>query len=389
MNIVQMILNLLGGDFFGKLGGLLGLSSDRTASAAKAAVPALLGVLASQASTPEGARRIASAVNDADDGILSNLGGAFDQRGRSWAETGSSLLGSLLPSNTLSSLTSVLSKFTGIGSSMVTPLLGSLAPVILGFLKRQTKGFGSDASGIANLLADQKENIVSALPSGLANMLGDIPGLSSLTEAGRAVAGTVEPVRSSPTARRTGEYAAAAARPASISPLMWILPLLALLALGWWAVKSFLPDREKEKVVVRQTDDTRETQRTVVKKPVDDDVAIPAPSLKRPADLEAGFTTAFTSITDTLGNIEDADSAQAAVPKLRQILTTLDGLKEPLAALPAAQRTAVTRVVESSHEKLLPLIEKLYAIPGVRPILKPLIDQLLARIDEFTAAPVK
>jgi hypothetical protein len=387
MNIVQMILNLFSGDLFAKLGGMLGLSSERTASTVKAAVPALLGSLASQASTPEGARKIANAVRDADDSILSNPGNFLDQIGRSGPDAASSLLGSLLPSNMLSGLTGALSKFSGIGSSMITPLLGSLAPMVLGFLKKQTKAAGSDAASITQLFADQRENITSALPSGLANMLSDVPGLGSLTgAASRAVAGTVQPVMN--TGKAAADYVGTSARRASntISPWLWILPLLALLALGWWAFSNWFPRGDREPAVAqRQTDDAQDPQRVVVKRaPVESDDAVTvAPSLGRTTEITKGVNDVFTSLTDTIGEIKDVESAKAALPRLRKVATQLDELKEPITALPDTQRSLVSKVIGSGLDKLRPLIESLYAIPGVRAILSPVIDPLLARIDEY------
>jgi hypothetical protein len=352
----------------------------------KAAVPALLGSLASQASTPEGARKISNAVRDADENILGNPGNFIDEVGRSGADSAGNLLGSLLPSNMLSGLTGALSKFSGIGSSMITPLLGSLAPMVLGFLKRQTKAAGSDAASISQLFADQRENITSALPSGLANMLGDIPGLGSLTgAAGRAVAGTVQPVMN--TGKAAADYAGSTARRASrtVSPWMWILPLLALVGLGWWAYNNWLPTRDKEPAVAkRQTDDAQDPQRVVVKRtPVESDAVMVAPSLGRTTEITKGVNDVFTSLSETIGSVKDVESAKAALPSLRKVATQLDELKEPITALPETQRSLVSKVIGSGLERLRPLVESLYAIPGVRAILSPVIDPLLARVDEY------
>jgi hypothetical protein len=298
------------------------------------------------------------------------------------------LLGSLLPSNLLSGLTGALSKFSGVGSSMITPLLGSLAPLVLGFLKKQTKAAGSDAASISQLFADQRENITSALPSGLANMLGDVPGLSSLTgAAGRAVAGTVQPVMN--TGKAAADYVGSTAKRASrtVSPWMWILPLLALLGLGWWAFNNWWPTRDGEPVVAkRQTEDAQDPQRVVVKRPIESDAVTVAPSLGRTTEITKGVNDVFTSLTETIGSVKDVESAKAALPSLRKVATQLDELKEPITALPETQRSLVSKVIGGGLDKLRPLVESLYAIPGVRAILSPVIDPLLARVDEYAAA---
>jgi hypothetical protein len=94
----------------------------------------------------------------------------------------------------------------------------------------------------------------------------------------------------------------------------------------------------------------------------------------------------FSTATTTLTDIEDAESARAAVPKLQELVTKLDGAKNSLRLLPEQQRTTVTNFIETGREKFLPLIDKVYAIPGVRGILKPVIDQLIAKLDEIAPA---
>jgi hypothetical protein len=59
-------------------------------------------------------------------------------------------------------------------------------------------------------------------------------------------------------------------------------------------------------------------------------------------------------------------------------------LQSGLRLLPAQQRTTVTTLISTGREKLLPTIEKVYEIPGVRGILKPVIDQLIAKLDEMS-----
>jgi hypothetical protein len=43
--------------------------------------------------------------------------------------------------------------------------LGLLGPIVLGVLGQQQRSSGLDASGLAKLLASQKDNVLAALPS--------------------------------------------------------------------------------------------------------------------------------------------------------------------------------------------------------------------------------
>jgi hypothetical protein len=49
--------------------------------------------------------------------------------------------------------------------------LGLLGPVVLGVLGREQRDRGLDASGLANLLISQKNNVSAALPAGLSKYL--------------------------------------------------------------------------------------------------------------------------------------------------------------------------------------------------------------------------
>src|SRR5262245_42109763 len=147
MNLVELVKNQLGGDALGQLGNLLGSSPEQTKSAVNAAVPTLLAGLGQLASTPDGARRLNAAVESADSGVVGNAARALSADGPSMVESGSGVLGSLFGHNMLSSLGGVLSKFSGLGLGSITSLLGAIAPMILGVLKKGKNEMGLDASG--------------------------------------------------------------------------------------------------------------------------------------------------------------------------------------------------------------------------------------------------
>src|SRR5215831_4752012 len=103
LNLVEMAKEYLTGDFKDRLSALLGESRDKTQSGLNAAVPGLLSGLDSSTSTPDGAERLASAVDNADEGVLTNVGSMF-RRG-SVGEIGSGPLQSILGGGGLSDLT--------------------------------------------------------------------------------------------------------------------------------------------------------------------------------------------------------------------------------------------------------------------------------------------
>lgn len=238
LNLIDVIKGYLTGDFKNKVASLLGESKDRTQSGINAAVPGVLLGLDGAASAPDGARRLAAAVDDADDGILSNPGGMF--AGSSFGNTGSNALQSLLGVGTLSELTGNVGRVSGLSGKAVATLLGFLAPIVLGTLKRLKLSRGLDAAGLSSLLSSQRNNIEAAMPEGMPKVTEEIyqarPPASQIR--------TTEAFSNVEQARRK-------------SSLGWVLPLallVGLLGLLWfWATRSSVRAGRDDSGLTEQT----------------------------------------------------------------------------------------------------------------------------------------
>src|SRR5262249_36817844 len=114
-------------------------------------------------STPDGARRLSSAVDDADDSILGNVGTMFGAGSSSWINRGSGILSSILGGSRLSALSGEVGRSSGLSGRAVTMLLGFVGPLALGVLKREIQTRGLDSTGLSNLLAAQRSNISAAM----------------------------------------------------------------------------------------------------------------------------------------------------------------------------------------------------------------------------------
>lgn len=335
MNIVDVIKNQLSGDVMGKLSQLVGASEQQTKTAVGAAVPALLTGLSSAASDPGKASALNSALGGLDLGSLGNLGSLLTGGGGGLLEKGGGLLSSILGGNVLGGLTGALEKFSGLGGGAITKLLSALLPMILGALAGQ-RGGKLDARGLAGMLADQKQNIAGALPSGFS--LGNIPGLSSAGAAVSQAAGTAQ-------------------QAASGSPA-WLLPLalLALIAAGAWWYFSRQPGPQPP--VVGLPDVTQVTK-------------------------ELGGW--FTSLNDSLGNIKDVATAEANLPKLTELNGKLDGVKSLVEKVPAAGKSAIAKLVGDHLGKIKELLNQVLAIPGVGDKVKPITDAIMTKLSALTA----
>ena len=225
LNLVDTVKAYMTGDFGNRASSLLGESKDRTHLAMGAAIPALLSLFDKTASTTEGARVLTTAVDNTDDGILSNIGSLF---GRT-SEFGTGTLRTLIGSSGLTDLTDNLGRSSGLSGKSVTTLLSILAPIALAVLKRLKQSRQLDSFGLASLLSGQRANIAAAMPEGMREW-------GTYREPIREVRDeTYRTARPAPV-RTTETYSAASPEPEK-SSLGWILPLAllaGLLGLIWY-----------------------------------------------------------------------------------------------------------------------------------------------------------
>ena len=157
MDLMDLVQSNLSEGLIEQLSSKIGGDPKQTAVATTGIMSTLMGALAKNASTPEGANSIAKALdNDHDGGILDNLsdifsGNAANQNER--ALNGNGILNHLL-GDRQSGAVDMISKMSGLGSNQAGSLMSMLAPVIMGSLGKAKRQGGLDVSGIASLLTN-------------------------------------------------------------------------------------------------------------------------------------------------------------------------------------------------------------------------------------------
>jgi len=376
-----------------QIGSAVGLEKSKTNSAIEAAIPVLLGGLMKKASTPSGATELSNFFKkqDAEPSILDNLGSLVSGGASSkLLGMGSSLLPMLLGSSQ-ASIVSVLMKLLGIGDKGVLGLLGSLAPIVMGVVGKQAKSAGGfDPGVLTNLLGGQNNFLSSALPNELKGVMGlaDLGRQASETVTNAARNTTRETTTRETTTREKGYVAPAPAAPAS-SPLSWLLPLLALAALGFLGY-TFMSGTKKEEVktpVVRTTP-TPVPEKAPAIKPAPDVVAAPLelPKLELPGgmsieDLQKKLAGSFDGITTTLGSITDVDTAKGAVSKLEEAAKAYADLG--MDKMPAAATGTLAPFIKPYFEKVGGLLNTLYLIPGVKDIIEPVLGPMVQSVSKM------
>lgn len=156
-NILDLLNSDLGKQIISGIGQQTGTSEKETASVVSAAAPVLMGMLQKNASSEQGATGILGALSKHDGSILDNLSGFL---GSGDTTDGNGILGHILGSKK-SSVESAISKQTGVSSGNVSQILALLAPIIMGYLGKESKSAGANSGG------------------GLGDLLGGLMGGSS------------------------------------------------------------------------------------------------------------------------------------------------------------------------------------------------------------------
>jgi hypothetical protein len=194
------------------------------------------------------------------------------------------------------------------------------------------------------------------------------------------------------TTREKGYVAPAPAAPAS-SPLGWLLPLLALAALGFLGY-TFMSGSKKEEVKKPITSAPNAVPATAPAiKPAPDSVAAPLelpkvelPTLELPGgmsieDLQKKLVGSFGGITETLGSITDVDTAKGAVSKLEEAAKAYADLG--MDKMPAAATSTLVPVIKPLFEKVGGLLNTLYLIPGVKDIIEPVLGPMVQSVSKM------
>lgn len=178
-NILDLIGGSLGNQVVDSISKGAGTSKEETQSVVAAALPVLMGALQNNASGG-GAQGILSAINSKHDGsILDNLSGLL---GSDVAADGNGILKHVLGGHQ-APVQQALSQKTGVSSANVSKILSLLAPIVMGYLGKQTKSSSVNSDqGLTDLLGGllgggSGADILGGLLGGSGKSGGNLGGL--------------------------------------------------------------------------------------------------------------------------------------------------------------------------------------------------------------------
>ena len=363
-NIVNLVKDQISDQMLEQIKGTLGNEGPKTSVAIGSFLPAILSGVTNLAGSSAGADKLYNTVNRQDEGMLDNIGSMM-REGQSSAilDQGSNLLGSMFGSSGVDKLGSVLSAFSGVSRGNSTSLMGILAPLVIGVIKRKFMGGVSNASGLASLLQSQKPHINAAMPSGLADQLQSSGFLGSAS--GPSANTNVSDANNTLESTATQTHTASQDVQPRASWKKYIIPAIGVAVVGLLALRFLRGSPENV------TDAANDAAATATEAATD---AIASVDIE---GVGTQFTDMFGGATDALSGITDVASAEAAVPALQGIGENLGGLTSQLEKIPESARGPLTSIVSSGVSALQPIVETAYAIPGVGPILEPIVNPIM------------
>lgn len=186
--LLDLLNSPMGKQLISGVAGQTGQPENKTADVLSMAMPLLLGAMKKNASSPQGAEGLMSALSSKHDGsILDNLGGLFGGGvDDSVMSDGAGILGHVF-GNKQPQVENALSQKSGLDTGSVANILKIAAPIVMGFLaKQKTQSNISDANGLNSLLGgmlggqpQENQSLITTLldADGDGSILDDVAGM--------------------------------------------------------------------------------------------------------------------------------------------------------------------------------------------------------------------
>jgi hypothetical protein len=171
MTLVSTVMKQLGSGGLSTIADSLGMDQKGTKSAVSTAVSVLTGVLAHNASKPQGAQALDAALaRDHDGSIFDNLSGFL---GNVASGEGAGILGHVL-GGAQPQVQQTIARKSGLSLDKVGPLLITVAPLLMGALGKLKKQKKLDAPALATTLAREQRTVAKKDKN---DLLGAVLGL--------------------------------------------------------------------------------------------------------------------------------------------------------------------------------------------------------------------
>jgi hypothetical protein len=169
MNLTGLLSDALNDNTISQISQQIGADEGTTVNAIQAALPMLLGGLATNSANEQGAASLVGALErDHDGSILDNLGGFLNDPS---SGQGAGILGHIF-GGSQRTIEDGVSQASGLDMGKVGPLLMMLAPIVMGALGRTQREQGVGAGDLAGLLGGATQQVGAG--SGLLGVLSSV-----------------------------------------------------------------------------------------------------------------------------------------------------------------------------------------------------------------------
>jgi hypothetical protein len=104
------------------------------------------------------------------------------------------------------------------------------------------------------------------------------------------------------------------------------------------------------------------------------------------AQVSNDLKSVFTSVTDTLGEIKDPATAEAALPKLKELSGKVDGIKSAFDAMPASGKAAIANIAQGHLGTIKDLVNKVNEHAGpAKEKISPILNGIVEKLTRLTA----
>ena len=186
--LLDLLNSPMGKQLISGVAGETGQPESKTADVLGMAMPLLLGAMKKNAASPQGAEGLINALSNKHNGsILDDLGGLFGGGvDKSVVKDGAGILGHVL-GNKQAAVENALSQKSGMDTGSIAQILKIAAPIVMGFLGKQTaQSRVQDSSGMNTLLGsmlggqpEQNQSLITSLldSDGDGSILDDVAGM--------------------------------------------------------------------------------------------------------------------------------------------------------------------------------------------------------------------
>lgn len=190
-SILETLLGQLQGPALQQMASQVGADESTVRKAAATAIPVLLGAMARNAASDEGAQALHGAIQkDHDGSLLDNVQAFLGGNAGGRAANGAGILGHLLGSRAPAAATAV-GQGSGLDASQAGRLMAMLAPLVMGAVGKVQRTQGLDPASLGASLQTEREQAVKGSGAGalLMSLLDRDGDGSVLDEAGGLLKG--------------------------------------------------------------------------------------------------------------------------------------------------------------------------------------------------------